>query len=133
MIETQPVICIVTTAARDDANRVWAAMGRGPETFSVPLTADLSPTLQSTVSHYLMADSSCSVPDVAAWQALANGDLPQIDGIWGVDGVIGSALAQAATIDSNLQVYAASGDVEPIAHAEAVLSSRGLCLLPSPY
>ena len=34
-----PAICIVTAAAKDNANLVWAAMGRGPYTFSRKLCA----------------------------------------------------------------------------------------------
>lgn len=127
---TQPVICIVTAAAKTNANLVWAAMGRGPDTFSRRLTDDPSPTISSTVTHYLMADSSSLVEDVQAWQALANGDLPQIDGTWGVDGVIEAADAQAATSGANLQVYSASGNVVPLDHANAILASRGLSFVP---
>jgi hypothetical protein len=130
---TQPVICIVTAAAKNNANLVWAAMDRGPDTFSRKLTTDADPTTSSTVTHYLMADSSSSVTDVAAWQALANGDLPQIDGTWGVGGVIEAADAQAATSAANLQVYSASGDVQPLDHANAILASRGLGFVPEEF
>jgi len=127
---TQPVICIVTATARADANLVWAAQGRGPDTFSRRLTTDSPALSNSTVTHYLMADSSSSVEDVAAWQALANGDLPQISGVWGVGGIISAADAMAATTGANLQVYSASGDVVPLDHANAILASRGLGFVP---
>lgn len=127
---TQPVICIVTAAAHVNANLVWAAQDRGPDTFSRKLTTDDPATPESVVTHYLMADSSCSVEDIAAWQALANGDLPQIAGVWGEDGVIGAADAMAATNGANLQVYSASGDVQPLGHANAILASRGLSFVP---
>jgi len=127
---TQPVICIITAAAKTDANLVWAAMNKGPDTFSRRLTTDDPATTSSAVTHYLMADSSCSVEDVAAWQAFANGDLPQINGTWGVDGVIEAAAAQAAISGANLQVYSASGNVVPLDHANAILASRGLSFVP---
>jgi hypothetical protein len=127
---TQPVVCIVSAVAKDNANLVWAAQGKGPDTFSRRLTDDPAPTTGSTVTHYLMADSSCSIEDVAAWQALANGDLPAIVGAWGQDGVIGAAEAQAACSGANLQVYSASGDVVPLDHANAILASRGLSFVP---
>ena len=127
---TQPVVCIVAAAAKDNANLVWAAMGKGPDTFSRRLAAASGINENSTPTHYLMADSSCSVEDVAAWQAMANGDLPQISGTWGQDGVIEAADAQAACGPSNLQVYSASGDVVPLDHANAILSSRGLAFIP---
>lgn len=127
---TQPVVCIIAAAAMVNANLVWAAMGKGPDTFSRKLTTDSPALTSSTVTHYLMADSSCSVEDVAAWQGFAHGDLPQIDGIWGADGVIGAADAQVAVSGSNLQVYSASGDVVPLDHANAILASRSLSFVP---
>lgn len=127
---TQPVVCIVAAAAMVNANLVWAAMGRGPDTFSRRLAAASGIDENSTPTHYLMADSSCSVEDVAAWQGFAHGDLPQIDGVWGADGVIDAADAQAAVTGSNLQVYSASGDVVPLDHANAILASRGLAFIP---
>lgn len=127
---TQPVVCIVAAAAMTNANLVWAAMGRGPDTFSRRLAAAAEIDENSTPTHYLMADSSCSVEDVAAWQAFAHGDLPQINGVWGLNGVIGAADAQAAVSAANLQVYSASGDVTPLDHVNAILASRGLAFIP---
>lgn len=127
---TQPVVCIIAAAAMVNANLVWAAMGKGPDTFSRKLTTDNPALTSSAVTHYLMADSSCTVEDVAAWQGFAHGDLPQIDGIWGADGVIAAADAQAAVNGSNLQVYSASGNVVPLDHANAILASRGLSFVP---
>lgn len=126
-----PVVCVVTASAKTNANLVWAAMGRGPDTFSRKLTTEANPTSGSTVTHYLMADSSSQESDVAAWQAMASGDLPQIDGVWGENGVIGAADAQAAVSGANLQVYSASGDVVPLDHCNAILASRGLYWVPA--
>jgi hypothetical protein len=128
-----PSICIVTAAAKDDANLVWLAMGRGPNTFTRKLCAiDEGVTWETTPTHYLMADSSSSESDVAAWQAMANGDLPQIEGVWGEDDVIDAASAMEATSAANLQVYSASGDVIPTEHAAGILGSRNLMLVPDP-
>lgn len=128
---TLPSICVVTAAAKDDANLVWAAMGRGPNTFTRKLCADEpGVTSETPATHYLMADSSSEESDVHAWQAMANGDLPAISGIWGEDGVIDAASAQAAVSGTNLQVYSASGDVTPVDHMNGILASRGLMLVP---
>lgn len=130
MTARQPVVCIVTAAAKVDADLVWLAMGRGPNTFDRKLTTDPAATPSSPATHWLTADSSSLVSDVAAWQALANGDLPQISGVWGVDEVISAEDAMAATSGANLQVYSASGDVEPLDHCNAILASRGLYWVP---
>lgn len=128
-----PVICVVTAAAKDNANLVWAAMGRGPNTFSRKLCAVSGSATDATpATHYLMADSSASEADVHAWQAMAAGDLPQIDGIWGEDGVINAASAHDAVSASNLQVYSASGDVAPTEHAVGILASREMMFVPDP-
>lgn len=128
---TLPVICVVTAAAKDNANLVWAAMGRGPNTFTRKLCAiDPGVTSDTPATHYLMADSSTEESDVQAFQAMAGGDLPAISGIWGEDGVIDAAAAQAATSGTNLQVYSASGDVAPVDHMNGILQSRALMLVP---
>lgn len=129
-MSNQPIVCIISASAVTDGNLVWKAWGKGPGTFSVPLTDDPTPVTSSTVSHYLMADSSTSVEDVQIIQGFANGDLPPISGSWGVGGVIGAAAAQAAITGTNLQCYSASGDVVPLDHVNAILASRGLSLIP---
>lgn len=128
-----PSICICTAAAKANVNRVWEAMGRGPGTFSRKLCA-VGPgaTWETKATHYLMSDASTDDGDIAEWQAMSNGDLPAIAGVWGADGVIGAADAQAAVSGANLQVYSASGDVLPTEHAEGVLSGRGLMFVPDP-
>jgi len=128
-----PSICIVTAEAVVDARLVWLAMGRGPNSFIRKLCAiDPEATWETTPTHYLMSDVSSSESDVAAWQAMANGDLPEIEGVWGEDDVISAAAAMAATSAANLQVYSASGDVIPTDHAAGILGSRGLMLVPDP-
>lgn len=126
----QPIVVIVTAAAVDDANAVWEAWGKGPGNLSRRLTDDPAPTTSSTVTHYLMADSSTSVEDVQIIQGFANGDLPPISGAWGEEGVVSAAAALTAINASNLQCYSASGTVEPVDHAAAILASRGLAYVP---
>ena len=129
---TQPCVGIVKAADKTNANLVWVAWGKGPDTFSRKLTTDASPTPGSIVTHYLFADSSTSVEDVAIIQAFANGDLPPLpDGAaWGVDGVIGAADGLAAIDGDSLQCYSASGNVTPLDHCNAILASRGLKWVP---
>lgn len=127
---TQPIVCVITNAAKTNANLVWAAWGKGPDTFSRRLTDDPSPTTSSTVTHWLMADSSTLVEDVQVIQGFANGDLPPIGGQWGEAGVIEAADAQTATNGTNLQCYSASGNVEPLDHVNAILATRGLSFVP---
>lgn len=131
-MNTQPIICIVTDAARLDADLVFAAWGSGPTTFVRRLTDDPAPTTSSTVTHWLMSNAGASVEYVAIVQAMAHGDLPPLsDGkVWGVDGVIDAASAVAAVNGSELQCYSASGEVTPLDLAMAVLASRGLSFVP---
>lgn len=128
----QPVIAVAAAATIVNTRKVWEAQGLGSEAFSRALTNDPSPTPESTVTHYMMSDDSCTVEMVAAWQAMANGDLPQINGVWGEAGVIEAADAMEATNATNLQVYSASGDVVPLDHANAILASRDLSFVPDP-
>lgn len=128
----QPVIAVGAAATIVNLRKVWEAQGLGSEAFMRALTDDPNPTPESVVTHYMMSDDSCTVEMVAAWQAMAHGDLPQIVGVWGEDGVIGAADAMEATSAANLQVYSASGDVVPLDHANAILTSRGLKFVPDP-
>jgi len=132
-MSNQPIVCIVKAADRANANLVWAAWGKGPDTFSRRLTTDDPATSGSTVTHYLMADSSTSVEDVQIIQGFANGDLPPINGAWGVAGVIGAADAIAAIDGDSLQCYSASGNVTPSEHVAAILASRGLAYVPDEW
>lgn len=131
-MSTQPCVGIVKAADKTNANLVWNAWGKGPDTFSRRLTTDASPTPSSTVTHYLFADSSTSVEDVQIIQGFANGDLPPLPmGVaWGVDGVIAAAAALTAIDGDSLQCYSASGNVAPIDHCNAILASRGLKWVP---
>lgn len=127
---TQPCVGIVKADDKTNANLVWNAWGKGPETFSRALTTDNPAIPSSTVTHYLFADSSSSVEDVAIIQGFANGDLPPISGAWGVGGVIAASDALAAIDGDSLQCYTASGNVTPLDHCNAILASRGLNWVP---
>lgn len=127
-----PTLCICAAAVRTNVNMVWAAMGRGPNAFIRKVTDQAPPNANATTTHYLMNDESAIKADVDAWQAMASGDLPQISGTWGENGVIEAADAQAACAAANLQCYTASGSVTPTEHAAGVLSGRGLYLQDEP-
>lgn len=120
-------------AARVNANKVFEGWGKGPETFSRKLTTDPNPTVDSVVTHWLFADSSTSVDDVAKMQAFAHGDLPPCanGGAWGVDGLISEADGIIAIDSTSFQCYTASGDVTPSEHVAGILLSRSLNWVPS--
>jgi hypothetical protein len=128
-----PVICLVTAAQKDNANLVWAAWGQGPTTFgNIKLTSVADPAYTETPTHYAMANSGAQENEVAIMQAMANGDLPPIAGVWGDSGVISAGDALTATNGSNLQVYSASGNIEPMDHFMGILISRSLYRIPGP-
>ncbi len=130
-----PAICVVTDAQKDNANLVWAAMGRGPSTFSRKLCAlDPSATPSTPPTHWLMSDAAATESDVAIWQGFANGDLPPLaSGLaWGEGDIIAAPTALTAINAANLQVYSASGDVSPVEHGNGILASRDLQFVPDP-
>jgi hypothetical protein len=105
-----PTIVICTAATRDDINLVWEAMGRGPNNISRKMCAiDPLATFETPPTHYMMQDMSATDTDVIIWQGLCSGDLPPISGVWGEEGIIEAATAQAACSGGNMQVYSAAG------------------------
>lgn len=134
MAET-PTIIITTDAAKVDVNRVFDATGRGPATCSVPLVAadDETATYETPATHWFGQDMSATDDLAITWLAMTEGDLPQINGVWGEDGVISAQDAMAACGSGNLQVYSAGGLVEGNAAIEwrnAILAGRNLKLRP---
>lgn len=130
-----PAICIVTDAQKVNLNLVFAAMGMGPETFTRKLCAiDAGATFETPATHWLMSAAAATDTDVATWQAMTEGNLPPLpEGtVWGENGVISAANAMAASDGSVFHVYSAAGDIEPTAHAAAVLESEGLQFVPDP-
>lgn len=130
-----PAILICADAVKVNANLVWEATGRGPNTFSVPLVAadDENADHTTTPTHWLAQDMSATAELAVTWLATTNGDLPQISGVWGVDGVISAEDAMAACGGGNLQVYSAGGLIEGNAAIEwrdAILAGRNLRIRP---
>lgn len=137
-----PTILICTDAAVVDVRLVWGAMGQGWDTFGRKLCSSATEaTPETPPTHWLMSDAGSQSDMVTAWQAMANGDLPQIDGVWGENGIISAAAAMAATNGANLHVYTVSGDVQPedflLGMADAnhvrhggMLASEGLQFVP---
>lgn len=131
-----PTMCIITDAKKTDINHVWEAMGRGPGTFSVRLAAPPTDTA-SVATHWLMCDMSAKDTDAAVWGRMAAAfDLPPLpDGVlWGQNGVIPSAAAQAAMVD--LRVFTAYGlaedddGFERQAWLAGILEGQTLALIP---
>lgn len=130
-----PAILICTDAVKTDCNLVWNATGRGPNTFSVPLVAadDETATYETAPTHWLAQDMSATAELAVTWLAMCDGDLPQITGVWGEEGVISAQDAMAACGGGNLQVYSAGGLIEGNAAIEwrnAILAGRNLKLRP---
>lgn len=133
-----PTICIISDAKRADINRVWEAMGRGPGTFSVPL-GPIGSVWSTPPTHWLMSDMGTTPEDAAVWgQMAAAQDLPPLpEGvIWGEEGVIHSATAQAAMVDLRVHtVYGLADDDDGVEQREwlaGILSGAGLIKIPDP-
>lgn len=131
-----PAILICTDATKADCNRVFDATGRGPATFSVPLVAldDDGATWETPATHWLAQDMSATAELAVTWLAMTDGDLPQIGGVWGENGVISAQDAMAACSGGNLAVYSAGGLVEEqqaIEWRNAILAGRNLKLRPN--
>lgn len=129
------IVCIVTDAQKDAINRVFAARGLGPETFTRKVCAiDPGATWETAPTHWLMSMANGDETELAVLMAMTSGDLPDLpDGtVWGEEGVISAADAMAATDGAVFHVYAAGGDIEPVDHCAAVLASEGLQYVPDP-
>lgn len=138
-----PCAIIVTNAAKAGAEAVMTAYrGQNVEFGRAVIASDtVDPSPSSTPTHWLIFDASTSYEDVSVYQAFADGDLPPLSdptAAWGEDGLIGAAAAMAAVNAANMQVYAASGDVEPTEFIEGqqgeggILRGRGLMYRPLP-
>lgn len=130
-----PFVAVITNAKKNDWNRIGAAIGWGPETFTRKLCAiNPSATPSTPPTHWLCSAAAATDSDVAMLQAMTNGDLPILPegSVWGEDGVISAADAMAASHGSVFHVYSAAGDIEPVDHVAAVLVSEGLQYVPEP-
>jgi hypothetical protein len=108
---TTPAIGICTSASRETCNRIWEAMDRGPNTFSVRLTSDPEATWEDEPTHWAFYDDSATLVLSAAWTALTQGMLPTLaTGYdWGVGDTPTTAAALAACGGSNLYIFTGSG------------------------
>lgn len=129
-----PFVGICTAAAKTNVDLVWAAMGRGDGTFGRKVCAiDPEATWEEPATHYLSSDTSATDSDIARWQALCSGDLPEIEGQWGVNGVISSLDAQNACTGGNLLVASLAGaqtSQQWLDFIQGVLSGQGLQYVP---
>lgn len=130
-----PVCIIVTAAAKANAEAVISAYRGGSVQFARGLIpADTpSPTHQSPATHWLMFDASTDQDNVVVYQGFAGGDLPPLavpGAAWGDAGLVSAQDALAAVNASAMQVYSASGDVEPADFVAGILSSRSLIYVP---
>lgn len=129
------IVCIITDEQKNNINLVFAARGHGPETFTRKLCAvDGNATPSTPPTHWLMSNAAGDQGELSILVDMTNGILPSLPTgvVWGQDGIISEVDALAATNSSVLQVYSAAGDVEPVDHVVAVLSSRNLQYVPEP-
>lgn len=127
--------CVVVTSAvaRTNANRVWDALGRGPNTFSQPLSSNG----QAPATHYYGHDVIDG--DMAEqWSELVNGTLPE-SVTWGESGVISEADALAAVTAGNVRVNVATplydaltapGGITAAQHRATAFAAYGLMEFP---
>lgn len=130
-----PFVAVITNAKKNDWNRIGAAIGWGPETFTRKLCAkNPSATSSTPATHWLCSAAAATDSDVAMLQAMTNGDLPILPpgAVWGEDGVISAADAMAASSGAVFHVYSAAGEIEPVDHVAAVLAAEGLQYVPDP-
>lgn len=124
-----PCILIATVAHADDLSAVLEAQGRGANTFQNGRRLVASGT-SSPVVAYLQQDMSATAALEDAWRAYADsGDLPEITGVWGENGVISAGDAQAAK--AGLSVHSVAG-VVPEDWAASVLAGHGYDFEPEP-
>lgn len=130
-----PFVAIVAAAHKTNLNATLAAVGWGPESFTRKCCAiDPLATTETPPTHWLTSHAGASDTDVAMLQAMTQGDLPVLpEGVvWGENGIISAADAMACSDGAVFHIYSAAGDIEPVAHIEAVLASEGLQFVPMP-
>lgn len=129
-MRNEPAILIVTEAHHAAVDAVLAAQGRGAGTFTNGRRLVASGTSGPVVAR-LAQDQSATDSLTAAWLSYAaSGDLPDIDGVWGEDGVISAADAMAA--HSGLTVHSYSGAAPGGDWTGSVLASHGYAFEPEP-
>jgi len=122
-----PCILIVTEANHVAVDQVLAAQGRGYGSFTQGRRLVAAGTTGPVVAR-MCQDMGADATVEAAWRAYASsGDLPDIEGIWGEDGVISAYDAQAA--HTGLSVHSVAGAV-PQDWAASVLAGHGYAFAP---
>lgn len=100
------MIIIVEDAVLNDVNATLSLLNMQ---IIRKLSVIPDPTPQTTPDYWGTVDMTADQTLVTKLQALCNGDLPQIDGQWGIDGVIEAATAQAAFSNGKVRIYSAAG------------------------
>lgn len=103
-------ICFVAPQHRAAFNAIFDALGYGPQ-FRVPVTKENPPATTSAPSSWFFAETSPEDDAVAVYEGLRVGTLPSLPPgvVWGEDGVISQADAQAAVSALTFEVYTAGG------------------------
>jgi hypothetical protein len=137
MTDNVPAILICTNTAKTNANRTWDAIGRGPNTFSVPLVAgnDANATHETEPTHWLALDMDATTERAVTWLGITQGNLPAPNGVWGEDGVISAQDAMAACMNGNVHVHSwGGGDSNNTTERDqwkaGILTGRNLKLRP---
>lgn len=92
---------------------------------TVTLTMTDPATPQSTIDYWYLVDMGGTQDLVNILQAMCSGDLPQIEGQWGVNGVPEAADVQAAFGGGKVRVYSAAGVTYAPPFVAGVLSTAG--------
>ena len=122
-----PCILVVTEEHHVAIDRVIEAQGRGAGSFVQGRRLVAIGTTEPIVGR-MCQDMSATGDLESAWKAYAaTGDLPAIPGVWGENGVISAADAQAAHV--GMTVHSVAGAV-PVDWAASVLAGHGLMFVP---
>jgi len=127
-----PALVLVTADSIATANAVFGNLTSGPRQITARLSDQPNPDENATPTHYYMMDMSALDTDVANWQAMTAGDMPQINGAWGVDGVPAGDAAKAAFTGGKLKVFSAAGIDTAQPFVDGVLLGEGLHKVPDP-
>lgn len=115
------VFYVIPASLKDNMNLVCAAMGLGPATFSVPVSADGS----EPATHFCGNDNGMTAEQAAVFSAFPDdgGTLPPIDGTWGENDVISQALATEACAAA---VVSVGSNMTGLQNMAATLGALGL-------
>lgn len=125
MIFARSVFLAIPAALRTNGNLVFAAMERGPDTFSIAA----SPTGNAPATHYLAHDASMDavLTDICLDLPGGAGTLPTITGEWGQDGLPTQGQAKAACAAMTIS---AAANIDSAAHKASMLGGLSLTLIP---